>query len=91
VVATRIGFSESARRALDYQTKPQKLVIGSDRFGSTSDAHIFIIYDEYAAKTANLDGSKNLVDWQHFRFHRLGGFGAKACGGSKGLPISMVG
>jgi hypothetical protein len=38
-----------------------------------------------------LDGSKNLVDRQHFCFHRVGWIRGKACGDSQGFSISMIG
>jgi hypothetical protein len=38
-----------------------------------------------------VDGSKNLVDRQHFCSTGLDGFGAKACGVSQGFSISMIG
>jgi hypothetical protein len=46
---------------------------------------------DFVWNEAKLDGSKNLVDRQHFCFHRVGWIRGKACGDSQGFSISMIG
>jgi hypothetical protein len=79
----------------DYlRERRRELVTGAQAEGATpGDAAIVADACVDAARRimTELDGSKNLVDRQHFCFHRVGWIRGKACGDSQGFSISMIG